>query len=550
MNDQKRFVIAIVLIMAILGVYSLTTPPKKTLTNKTIEAVSSVASSEPRSKQRAAEKKLESTQKNEEKVEIQTAFLKAEISTASAAINKLWIKNAADDSLSEKPLLVSEASGLKTLELILMNSDDEIQAYKVSERAEGEIVLVARTTKGLEIEKRYIFSNSNYDIHLCVTFLNKSKSDKIFSYNLAAATNLQFSSVLDKRFLNVGSYDGKNLIWIKPKDATKAAKVGEVYDFSKNPKWAILRNTHSSTIIKPYQKIGYAYLSWGKGVSKEQDNWSLGVDVDSIVITPGAEIIHEYLLYAGPTMEEYLSPLGLGEAVNYGKLDVVCKLLIKVLTYFYDVTGSYGLSIIFLVIVINIFTYPLTYKNVKSMRNMQSVQPHMTKLRETHKGDQKRIQSEMMKLYKENNVNPMGGCLPMILQMPIFISLYVTLARSPMLKGSNFLWIKDLSLPDALFLFPKTLPILGDSFNLLPILMMLAMVIQQKISMSARSAGERSPQEEQQQKMMIMMPVVFGFIFYSLPSGLVLYWTVNTALMAVAHYLIQKQLENKTAVIV
>jgi len=145
----------------------------------------------------------------------------------------------------------------------------------------------------------------------------------------------------------------------------------------------------------------------------------------------------------------------------------------------------------------------------------------------------------------------MGGCLPMLLQMPIFIALYVTLARTPVLKGSNFLWIKDLSMPDALFKFSSELPFLGDKmFNLLPILMMIAMVVQQKISTSARSSGEKSPQEEQQQKMMLMMPIVFGFLFYSLPSGLVLYWTVNTALMAVAHFLIQKQLESKVTVIV
>jgi YidC/Oxa1 family membrane protein insertase len=178
---------------------------------------------------------------------------------------------------------------------------------------------------------------------------------------------------------------------------------------------------------------------------------------------------------------------------------------------------------------------------------MQAVQPHLAKLRETHKDDQKKMQSEMMRLYRENNVNPLGGCLPMFLQMPIFISLYITLARSPMLKGSNFLWIKDLSMPDTLFKLPTSLPILGDNFNLLPILMMIAMVVQQKISMNSRSAGERTPQEEQQQKMMIMMPIVFGFIFYSLPSGLVLYWTVNTALMALSHFVIQKHLEKNTA---
>jgi len=551
MSDQKRFIMAIVLIMAILGIYSLVSPPKSKLTNKAENKTPIAQSNIESNDNLAQEEQKKQIDTSDKLVELKTAFLKAEISTTSAAINKLWIKNAADSSFSEKPLLLADAKSQKTLELTLMNSGDEVGEYKISKRSDNEIVFSAETAKGLDINKRFIFSKSNYDIHLYITLSNKSKSDKIVAYNLEAATNLQFSSMLDKRFLNAGSYDGEKLTWIKPKGAIKAAEKGEVYNFASNPTWAVLRNTHSSTIIKPYQKLSYTFLSWKKGATKNQDDWSMGVNVDSIVIGPSAEVVHEYMLYVGPTMEESLAPLGLAEAVNYGKLDVVCKLLTKVLGFFYNVTGSYGIAIIFLVIVINIFTYPLTYKNIKSMKHMQSVQPHMTKLRETHKDDKKKLQAEMMKLYKENNVNPMGGCLPMLLQMPIFIALYVTLARTPVLKGSNFLWIKDLSMPDALFKFSSELPFLGDKmFNLLPILMMIAMVVQQKISTSARSGGEKSPQEEQQQKMMLMMPIVFGFLFYSLPSGLVLYWTVNTALMAVAHFIIQKQLESNAAVIV
>lgn len=535
--------------MAILGIYSLASPPKTKPAKKTPgEALNLQKNTSVNSK----EQEGSSAKIHEDKIiEVKTNYFKAEISTGKAAIKKLWIKSPTDNSFSVKPLLLTENMGAEALEIDFINSDDKIGDYRVVESGESEVVLLAKTTGGLEIKKRFIFSNSNYDIQLYITVNNKSENDKIISYNLTAANNLQFSSVLDKRFLNAGSYSGKDLVWVKPKEAIKAAKEGRVYSFASDPRWAVLRNTHSSVIIKPYQTIGYTYLSWAKGDSKVQENWSLGLNVDSIILSPKKELTHQYMLYAGPTTEKNLAPLGLAEAVNYGKLDVVCKLLIKVLTFFYDVTGNYGVAIIFLVIVINMITYPLTYKNVKSMRHMQSVQPHMAKLRETHKDDQKKLQAEMMKLYRENNVNPMGGCLPMLLQMPIFISLYVTLARTPMLKGSNFLWIKDLSLPDALFSFSKTLPVVGDSFNLLPILMMIAMVIQQKISMSARSgSGEKSPQEEQQQKMMIMMPIVFGFIFYSLPSGLVLYWTVNTALMAVAHFIIQKQLDKTTAVVV
>jgi YidC/Oxa1 family membrane protein insertase len=546
MNDQKRFILAIVLIMIILGAYSLLGPQQKK--NQPVEKETNIAVPAEQAQQNAILPKstINPPQKEEPSIEISAAFMRLELSTDRASIYKLWEKAYGNGDFLKEPLLAAASGNKNTLELALDAGVSSESEYYLDKK-DGNELIFKNGNKELEITKKYSLSNSNYNIELQILFKNRTNADKILNYDLTAAGDIQLTSILDKRFLNVGSYDGKNVVWINPKEAIKAAKDGNVYSYAKNPNWAVLRNTHSSVIIRPLQEIGYVYLSWDKGAAKEQDNWSLGLKSLPVVVPAGAEVSHEYVLYAGPTMEEYLSPIDLSEAVNYGKLDIICKALIKVLGFFYGLTNSYGISIVFLVILVNIFTYPLTFKNVKSMRNMQAVQPHLAKLRETHKDDQKKMQSEMMRLYRENNVNPLGGCLPMFLQMPIFISLYITLARSPMLKGSNFLWIKDLSMPDTLFKLPTSLPILGDNFNLLPILMMIAMVVQQKISMNSRSAGERTPQEEQQQKMMIMMPIVFGFIFYSLPSGLVLYWTVNTALMALSHFVIQKHLEKNTA---
>jgi YidC/Oxa1 family membrane protein insertase len=152
-----------------------------------------------------------------------------------------------------------------------------------------------------------------------------------------------------------------------------------------------------------------------------------------------------------------------------------------------------------------------------------------------------------MKLYKDHKANPLGGCLPSLIQMPIFIALYITLARSAELRGSNFLWIKDLSQPDALAKLPFSIPFLGDSLNLLPIIMIVAMVFQQKITVGAKSSSGQDSAASQQQKMMMFMPIFFGFILYNLPSGLVLYWTVNTIIMATMHFLIRNRLSTKEA---
>ena len=134
-----------------------------------------------------------------------------------------------------------------------------------------------------------------------------------------------------------------------------------------------------------------------------------------------------------------------------------------------------------------------------------------------------------MELYREHKVNPLGGCLPLILQMPIFFALYNALMRSIVLKGAKFLWIKDLSEPDRLLVLPQSLPILGNELNILPIIMAIGMFVQQKIS-STSSSGSVA---EQQKMMIIVMPIIFGLIFYRMPAGLVLYWFINSTLMLI-----------------
>jgi YidC/Oxa1 family membrane protein insertase len=550
MNDQKRFLLAVTLIMALLVLYSFfspkSAPPPKTDQPK--EAA--LEQNEVAVASKKAEPSEEMEQVNDEVIEITTPMLRAELSTKAAGIDKLWVKTGHETAFSKDPLLKAPENGPKTSEVVSLLPELKFKSQTVDVN-DNSILYTLKSASGVNLKKKLVFSKSNYNIDIELKFINTRSDDQAVSYEMAGSSGLQLSSVLDKRFLNAGSYDGTDLVWVKPKEAIKLAKNGQVYNFAKNPQWAVFRNTHFSTIIKPYNEITYAYLDWSQGEKNEGDNWTLGIKQDSFILPAKTTVVHKYLLYAGPTSEAYLQELGMSEAVNFGKLNVICKAIIAVLNFFYGVTHNYGASIILLVIVINIFTYPLTYKNVKSMRHMQSVQPLLAELREKHKDDQQKLQAEMMKLYKENNVNPLGGCLPMFLQMPIFISLYLALARSPELKGSNFLWIKDLSLPDALFKFGRSLPVLGDSFNLLPLLMMAAMVVQQKVSMAARKGdGGKTAQEEQQQKMMLMMPIVFGFIFYNLPSGLVLYWTTNTALLALTHYLIQRQLAAKNVEII
>jgi YidC/Oxa1 family membrane protein insertase len=166
---------------------------------------------------------------------------------------------------------------------------------------------------------------------------------------------------------------------------------------------------------------------------------------------------------------------------------------------------------------------------MRSMKEMQILQPKVEELRKAYKDNPQKMNKEIMELYREHKVNPMGGCLPLLLQMPIFFALYNALMRSVVLKGAKFLWIQDLSEPDRLIVLSKSLPLLGNELNILPIIMALGMFVQQKIS-SASASGASA---EQQKIMLIIMPVMFGFIFYRMPAGLVLYWFVNSTLMLI-----------------
>ena len=196
------------------------------------------------------------------------------------------------------------------------------------------------------------------------------------------------------------------------------------------------------------------------------------------------------------------------------------------LKFLFSLLHNWGLAIIVLTFIVSILLYPLTWKSFKSMKEIQLIQPKIEKLRLEHKDNTQKFNKEVMQLYRKHKVNPFGGCLPILLQMPIFIALYQVFMRSIELRGAKFLWINDLSLPDRASL-PFSLPLIGNRINILPLLMVGFMFLQQKTMAKQAVPGK----EEQQRAMAMLMPLLFGFMFYNLPSGLVLYWLTQTLLM-------------------
>ena len=230
----------------------------------------------------------------------------------------------------------------------------------------------------------------------------------------------------------------------------------------------------------------------------------------------------DFILFTGPklfsTLETY--NVGLEHIIDYGMLTIIAKPLFWLLKMFYNMLGNYGWAIVLLTIVVRIPFIPLLNKSQKSMKKMQKVQPMMAEIKEKYKKDPQRMQKETMALYKKHKVNPVGGCLPMLIQMPVFFALYKILLTTVELKGAPFaLWITDLSLK--------------DPYYILPVVMGATMLIQQKMTPSAM--------DPKQAKMMLMMPIVFTFMFLQFSAGLVLYWLVNNTLGIIQQFFVNKK---------
>jgi YidC/Oxa1 family membrane protein insertase len=264
----------------------------------------------------------------------------------------------------------------------------------------------------------------------------------------------------------------------------------------------------------------------------------------SKILNPGEREEYNFVIFAGPQQLDILKAAGQNfEKImvfsDWGWLDAIAKAIHWLLGFLHKIIPSWGICIILISLIVYGVMYPLTLKSMLSMKKMQALQPKMTELREKYKNNPEKLNKEIMELYKQHQVNPMSGCLPLILQMPIFVGLYQVLWRSIYFRGEGFLWIKDLSMPDKLFKLPFTMPFLGDYFNILPIIMTGIMFVQQQITMKNMIGGD--PDQVAQQKMMaVLMPVFLGVIFYNFASGLNLYFVVFYVLSTASQWHIAK----------
>lgn len=263
-----------------------------------------------------------------------------------------------------------------------------------------------------------------------------------------------------------------------------------------------------------------------------------------VIALKGKAGINNFILYAGPKEYDTLKALnrGLEHIIDFGFFSILAVPLFWVLKMLYKIAGNYGWAIVLLTIIVRIPFIPLVNKSQKSMKKLQEIQPRMAEIREKYKKDPQRMQREMMEIYKTHKVNPLGGCLPILLQIPVFFALYKILLISIELRGAPYIfWIKDLSAPDTLFgHLPAWLPLIGGfAVGPLPILMGATMIIQQKMTPTSM--------DPMQNKLMMFMPVIFTFLFLNFASGLVLYWLVNNIFSIAQQVYVNQKMAKKSA---
>lgn len=468
----------------------------------------------------------------EKELEVETDKYILTFSDVGGTIKSIVLKDY-KDSVSGGPM---EAVYIKNPRDYLFNISSsrvpglDSSIYTARRSAEG--ITYSLRTKDLEIIKKYYLRKSKYGIELEISVKNISASPMDFGYSIIGGAGMNEVSAQDKRFIEVtADVNGRAVGYKRP-------KIGRLT----NPgivTWSALKTKYFSLILKPLAATRGQFYSIDK-----DGQLVMGIDTSDVTIQPGSFINNKFIFYAGPSHSPILKEFGNGFAatVNYGFFGPISVGMIAVMRFFYAIVHSWGFSIILLAIFLNIILFPLTMKSFKSMQKMQELHPQMEKLKQQHKDNPQKMNKEVMELYKKYGVNPFSGCLPMLGQMPVFFALYQALMKSIELRNTRFLWIKDLSSPEAVKI-PISLPLIGNSINILPLIMVVTMVIQQKISTKTMGSAVTNEQKEQQRLMLILMPIMFGFIFYSMPSGLVLYWVVYTTLSIVEQSVFLKKRE-------
>jgi YidC/Oxa1 family membrane protein insertase len=530
---EKRALVAVAISFAILLIYQYffvkPVPPQKVQTPQVVEQKTGPAPVIPQAPpdEVAPAKSITSEEKD---VRIETELYSAVFTTKGATIKKFELKKYKDKdgknvSLLNNPGIVSPLGiGSKDdFDLANVNfhiaSPGNMHDITLDKTKPSASLVFEYTGAGVAVRRSYTFYSDDYKIEI------QDEVSGLPSYWITIGTDF---GIFDSKTRSI--HTGPVLL----KDADRleftAHKLAEPKIFKGDVKWIAQEDKYFFAALVPLSPVEEAKV-W-----KSKDT--------PIIAIEGKPGINKFILYAGPKEYDNLKAMhvGLENIVDFGFFSILAVPLFWVLKLFYKLIGNYGWAIVVLTTLVRIPFIPLINKSQKAMKKMQAIQPRMAEVKEKYKKDPQRMQKEMMELYKTHKVNPLGGCLPMLLQIPVFFALYKILLISIELRNAPFmLWIKDLSGPDTLFgHLPAFLPLIGGfAIGPLPLLMGLTMLIQQKMTPTSLDPA--------QNKMMMFMPIIFTFLFLNFASGLVLYWLMNNLFSITQQFYVNKKLSKKAA---
>lgn len=480
-------------------------------------------------------------EKPERKITVETPLYRIVLSEKGAAVTSMVLKKyretvAADSPYKELvPPALKDGTVLLSMSGLPAGNGLEQGVYTVDQTADSVPVydepvslrFVHVTNQNIRIEKSYRFLPNSYLIDLTVTIHNGGDS------GLSGAVGLALRDVSDGKQGAYGFQGPIGLINDKL-EQVKVKKIEETNKIEGAIRWiAIERLYFMDSLVNKTPAAGVMALAYNDNILQNQ----LVIPLSEIV--PGGQQSMDFSLFMGPKSISVLKSANneLARAINFGWVDVIAKPCLYFMNFIYRFIPNYGVAIIILTIISRLLFWPLAQKSYKSMSDMRKLQPLMQEIREKYKDDKVKINQETMALYRTYKINPLGGCLPMVIQLPVFFALYRMLYQAIELRHAPFFgWINDLSAPDRLFHFAFKIPFMQPPYGIpvLTLIMGATMILQQKMS--------PAPGDPTQAKMMMLMPVVFTFIFINFPSGLVLYWLFSNLVSIAQQYFTQKKL--------
>jgi YidC/Oxa1 family membrane protein insertase len=476
---------------------------------------------------------------NEPVITVETDVLKLEISPRGGTINNAWLLGYAitpehpDEHLqllkavppnmfiTQSGLIGDNTTALPTHEAVFQTAATHYQLDANQEQL--EVVFTWRNETGTEVQKRYTFNRGSYVIS--VQHIVRNASEKpLIAREYTQLQRTEFSDLHESKF--VKSYIGG--VYYSPEEKYKKISFEEMattkLDRAVADGWiAMIQHYFMAAWIPPRTAQATFYTN-----VLNNSRYIIGTYSPVVSIAPQASYTFENQLFIGPKLTATLAEVapGLDLVVDYGWLTIIAQPIHWVLNAIHALVGNWGWAIIFLTILIKLAFYKLSETSYKSMANMRQLTPRLQALKDRYGDDKQRLNQAMMEMYKTEKINPLGGCLPILIQIPVFIALYWVLLESVEMRQAPFmLWLNNLSAPDQYFV--------------LPLIMGVSMFVQQKLN--------PAPPDPIQAKVMMSLPFVFTVFFAFFPSGLVLYWTVNNLLSIAQQWHITRNIERAAA---